>query len=287
MCQLEQAIQEFQNLVRINDSIPDIEDNELDYQWKEKKTGLVWHETDVNAFFQTNNGQMLDAIRHNILDADGINQELKGVLDLIFQWGNILKFSKYKVYQCILGELWRRRDDNHVFQYDIPQTEMRLTIDPSCPVCYNLYNIRTKRFNSSEVTSLETWTKVLAAYDPARFWIYDARVALALLFLSRCGILANYSWFIPKPSSKNIQRICEEINNNNLNAEDADPKESYRRYLDILLRQEPNGRGRLETASHFEKKLFMLGGAIRDRYKRRNQTTRRAIIALGCAQIAH
>ena len=96
---------------------------------------------------------------------------------------------------------------------------------------------------------LSSWTKVLAAYAPDKFCIYDSRVAIALRFLFR-----DKDWFIPNPQGKNVQNTADKL------GKGADPEGSYREYLTLLQNANPNDPGK------YEKKLFMLGGVLAEMY---------------------
>jgi hypothetical protein len=51
---------------------------------------------------------------------------------------------------------------------------------------------------------IASWTKILAAYKPGEFYIYDSRVAIALSYISRELGLPCF-WRIPSPSEKSKQ----------------------------------------------------------------------------------
>ena len=97
---------------------------------------------------------------------------------------------------------------------------------------------------------LSSWTKILAAYDPNRFWIYDTRVAIALCFLD------PYEWFIPGNGGRE-NRIGGVL----IEAQAKNQKDSYNEYLSLLRNDQiaPWMRG------HYEKQLFMLGGLLEER----------------------
>lgn len=287
MCQLEQTIQAFLQQIRENDAIRNIEENELVYRWN------IWDEESVNQHFWELSRRMLA-----VLNGQGDNNDnLHGVMnDIIDKWGGIgtLGEESYNMYESILQALWNHRG-NLAFQYDVPDDiasnwfrkkrqlpqsglRMQLTVDPNYPICSSFYNAATENENNYDVTPLGTWTKVLAAYDPRRFWIYDARVALALRFLH----VDNYSWYMPNPYSPYITELVSNSHpNHQLNNDDATALDSYRQYLTLLLSQELNGNhSKIRTASHFEKRLFMLGGVLRDRYEKGGEEEQNALVEL-------
>ena len=101
-------------------------------------------------------------------------------------------------------------------------------------------------FESVKNTPLASWTKILAAYDPERYWIYDSRVAIALKTL-----VHEYDWFIPRRRNDEVGAYFRCQYTNALTA-----TESYDRYLILLSAVD------VRASSSLEKKLFMLGGQI-------------------------
>lgn len=98
---------------------------------------------------------------------------------------------------------------------------------------------------SKDETPLSSWSKVLAAYDPDRFSIYDTRVAVALRVL-----IPDFRCFLPPA------RGCRETLIRHLGrAGQLSQQESYTRYME-LLRETGDALG-------YERKLFMLGGLLR------------------------
>lgn len=100
---------------------------------------------------------------------------------------------------------------------------------------------------ASSVTPLSSWSKVLAAYAPKKFFIYDSRVAIALKVL-----VPEYAWFLPRSRQTDGRRqltACLRVNDRRAKTQ----AESYRNYLEIL----PEGQ-QLEC----ERTLFMLGRNI-------------------------
>ena len=271
MCQLEQAIKNLLITVHNNSIIPDIDVKDLDYEWKQSRK--TWDEEKVNDYFFILRGEILSSL----IEKTDMTEILKKI---VRSWGGIksLGNDKYSNYQMIIRKLW----ENNEFEIEIgPKNDkLIITIDPNCPVCYNCVKKKTNRMNKKRITPLSTWTKVLAAYDPTRFWIYDARVALALRFLSNIeNGLEHYNWFIP--ASRQYLHEMTVLLNADLDV--AAPKESYQKYISLLLCQEEDRASAnriIKTASHFEKRLFMLGGKLRDLYKTGTPETQNAIIAL-------
>ena len=106
-------------------------------------------------------------------------------------------------------------------------------------------------------TLLSSWTKILAAWDPEKYWIYDSRVAIALAML-----FPEYNWFIPVRRNDSIGSYLRK----GYIGEEMTKQESYAKYLEFLAAVNKPGS--------CEKKLFMLGGGItinlaRSRHKHR------------------
>lgn len=95
-------------------------------------------------------------------------------------------------------------------------------------------------------TLLSSWTKILAAYNPKKYFIYDSRVAIALKFLIR-----EYDWFIPKRRNDTVGSYLR-----NNYQEKLTESQSYQKYLTLLFNVEECKRGICE------KKLFMIGGTL-------------------------
>ena len=99
--------------------------------------------------------------------------------------------------------------------------------------------------SSQSVTPLASWTKVLAAYKPERFNIYDSRVAAALRYL-----IPGTLWFLPPPR-ENRQTLFDHMGRRG----QLSQKETYASYMRLLHEtDDPLG---------YERKLFMLGGLLR------------------------
>lgn len=93
-------------------------------------------------------------------------------------------------------------------------------------------------------TRLATWTKVLAAYRPGKFCIYDSRVAVALRVL-----FPEKRWFLPAPR-ENRSALCGYLGTDG----QMTPRESYAEYMRLL-----NATG---EPVRYERMLFMLGGLL-------------------------
>ena len=93
-----------------------------------------------------------------------------------------------------------------------------------------------------QTTPLASWSKVLAAYDPQQYYIYDSRVAVALKMLYWGD--ERFHWFIPQ--GRELLSVIL-----NKTQESDTQRESYGRYLRLL-----NATG---NAPHYERQLFMLG----------------------------
>ncbi len=97
-------------------------------------------------------------------------------------------------------------------------------------------------------------SKILAAWDPDQYYIYDSRVAIALQKL----YLDQYKFKIPTPNTGNNKAKKKKINETirKLTRQTADNAEAVD-YLNFCAGLRNTGRG-----SEWEKKLFMLGGYI-------------------------
>ena len=211
----------------------------LIYNWKEES------ETDAVFRFQRYHACISEALQNDS------HSQLKCCIESILAWGNISVAKetreRYSAILFGLNAFGRSR-------FTITVGEQELTIDPSCPICYEFIKTTSGKLNrpkNNPPTRLSAWTKILAAYDPTRFCIYDSRVAIALRFLFR-----GDKWFIP-----------DQYNNNNHTiplaatiGRGTEPEESYRDYLTLLQNACPGNPGT------YEKKLFMLGGVLTDMY---------------------
>ncbi len=93
---------------------------------------------------------------------------------------------------------------------------------------------------------LASWTKVLAAYKPGKFCIYDSRVAFALR-----ALMPEECWFLP-PSRKTGNDRYNRLERKG----QLSPRESYEKYMRLLEATDDRVK--------YERKLFMLGGVLAD-----------------------
>lgn len=99
--------------------------------------------------------------------------------------------------------------------------------------------------STQAVTPISSWSKVLAAYDPERYNIYDSRVAAALRFL-----IPDTRWFLPVPHGANRQALFGHFGRRG----QLSQADSYALYLDLLHETgDPLGS---------ERRLFMFGGLL-------------------------
>lgn len=208
-----------------------IQPDRLKYEWDGEDEASVNerfnnYNTRMRAYLGKRNKKCLDCLLHEIIS----------------EWGGIhgLKPQTYSRYLDILQGLWTHKNSETCFQ----TRKSNLSIDPACPIC------------ASSDTHLSSWTKVLAAYAPDEFFIYDSRVAIAL-----CVLYKNENWFIPAPKGNNntpspLQNLRQELMQERNGRRGLTAHESYKKYLK-LLKTVPNGIPR-----HYEKKLFMLGGLL-------------------------
>lgn len=224
------------------------------YFWPKDQNAEL--EDAVNLRFDGYHNRMLTALRRNDNDA------LMEVMRQILLWGGIIRWNEeeqeyrndlrdetYTLFASILRRLYNHWNDNQLFDGgrllvggDFVLANTNTQISYSCPVCTQ--------------TTLSSWTKILAAFDTRRFWIYDSRVAIALSF-----IYANeHIWFIPGANNAEANRLRGEIiqaRGNNA----GNPTDSYRLYLE-KMRGIRNGNP--VNRRHYEKKLFVLGGLLTD-----------------------
>lgn len=100
--------------------------------------------------------------------------------------------------------------------------------------------------SSPSVTPVSSWSKVLAAYDPEQYNIYDSRVAAALRIL-----IPDTRWFLPVPHGENRQALFGYLGRRG----QLSQADSYALYLEMLHETgDPLG---------YERKLFMFGGLLR------------------------
>lgn len=216
---------------RINDYLTKtgIQADRLKYEWDGDD------EASVNERFDNYNKRMRAYLNKQNIKC------LKCLLkEIISEWGGINGLTKetYSRYSDILQGLWTHRKSKTTFQ----TSESNLSIDPACPIC------------ASNITHPSSWTKVLAAYDPDQFLIYDSRVAIAL-----CVLYEDEKWFIPAPKGNNnnpsqLQILRQKLMENRKGKKSLNAHESYKLYLQYL--------GTVSKPRHYEKQLFMLGGLL-------------------------
>ena len=157
---------------------------------------------------------------------------------------------------------WGGNSDNENELNDFCSAAIKLNNTENKNICFVLdQGIPPKnRFNSSrwepncgtKQSRVSFWTKVLAAYKPGYFFIYDSRVALALSFIS---IKSNSPciWAIPQDAGdiqneyfiQNLEdhkKICEVIqkNRDDFKVGQADIPLCYRLYLELLNKLSEN-----------------------------------------------
>jgi len=103
----------------------------------------------------------------------------------------------------------------------------------------------------SVITGISSKSKILAAWEPDRYFIYDARVAIALQKL----YFDEYKFSIPTPkTSENRKAEIKEITGKLKQSRGC--RVNYREFCEGLRK---TGQG-----NQLEKKLFMLGGYIEE-----------------------
>ncbi len=182
----------------------------------------------------------------------------------IFEWGGARKTKHVKQEQTDFANAIQKL--NH---------EGNVDLDAILDTILDLGN--NPKTHSSRIAF---WSKVLAAYKPGKYYIYDSRVAIALSYISRKLALPDV-WRIP-PNSKKCKGICHFSNHSN---------PCYRRYLELLRRlakkekikgrydglspeikdaydkmfdmfQDQNERKQKSIMAHLEKMLFMMKDKI-------------------------
>lgn len=103
--------------------------------------------------------------------------------------------------------------------------------------------VAMEEFYYSTQDGIASWSKILAAWEPDTFFIYDANVAVALQTL----YIRRYLFFLPPSEAEAVKTYYRNQFNNLGEAEYVD----YRGYCDELRR--------LGNGNHLEKRLFMLG----------------------------
>lgn len=167
--------------------------------------------SDVNELFSQWNRDLNEVLSSHV-SRNQKASKLEDIVKKILRWGGIHRFS-----------------DNRLNHY--------------------VNKILDGKFEGQEIdedTLLSSWTKILAAYDPVKYCIYDSRVAIALKIL-----VPEYDWFIPRRRRDDVGSFLRKQYVNPLTE-----AESYKKYLDLLSSVDAQRRGL------YEKKLFMLGGKI-------------------------
>ena len=187
------------------------------YPGLEKRLAYCWHghdETATDRQFEDFNQRLTRAVRRRNPDLELI----RGIIvEIVHVWGGINNYTGLEArYPGLLLEL-----------------------DEENPV------------GTQAVTPVSSWTKVLAAYKPEMFNIYDSRVAAALRFL-----IPDTRWFLPAPR-ENRQALFQYMGRRG----QLSQRESYALYMELLHETgDPLG---------YERKLFMFGGLLRFDAKRK------------------
>ena len=162
-------------------------------------------EGDVDSKFKDWNGKINDILKSHEKNR---GNKLYNVVDEILRWGGI---------------------------YSIGETRKRFYVE----------KINRENCEIDNNTLLSSWTKILTAYDPDEYRIYDSRVAIALRVVA-----PDYAWFLPSRRNMDVIKHLKTIN-----PDEETPKDSYDKYLSILPENQ-------EKRAQCEKALFMLGGAV-------------------------
>ena len=114
-------------------------------------------------------------------------------------------------------------------------------------------NSLLRKGGATSYKRIASWTKILAAYKPGEYFIYDSRVAIALSYISRELSLPCF-WRIPSPREKtaNIQNAAEReirkkiafeaFEKSCTNTRKADIRVCYSLYLRLLKKLAVNNR---------------------------------------------
>ena len=127
--------------------------------------------------------------------------------------------------------------------------------------------------DKASLTPLASWTKVLAAYKPDKFCIYDSRVAISLRFLNILlpvdKRFARGDWYTPAPNkdddTKNLQKGIGPGVNTEFATTTKYASACYQEYCNFINNQIINDR--TIAPKYFEKRLFVLGGLLNDLYE--------------------
>lgn len=104
-------------------------------------------------------------------------------------------------------------------------------------------NMAIEEFYYSKQTGIASWSKILAAWEPKSFFIYDANVAVALQTM----YAGRYLFYLPPSESAAVKTYYRDKFNNLGKREYVD----YRGYCEELRQ--------MENGNRLEKRLFMLG----------------------------
>lgn len=107
-------------------------------------------------------------------------------------------------------------------------------------------NMAMEEFYYGKQTGIASWSKILAAWEPDSFFIYDANVAVALQTM----YAGRFLFYLPPSESAAVRAYYKNQFNNLGEAEYVD----YRGYCEALRQT--------GTGNHLEKKLFMLGRSL-------------------------
>ena len=173
---------------------------------------------DLEYEWKGKNGQETDSLFRefnrdltNAIEGGIINEIYNVIVQIIHVWGKIINYSasaaRYSNAICNL-------DEN-----DPIGTEIRL---PS-------------------------WTKVLAAYNPKKFCIYDSRVVVAL-----CVLFPEVKWFLTDSGNDQVKQIISFMKRKD--SERLSAPESYKKYMELLNDS--------KDKVNLERQLFMLGGLL-------------------------
>ena len=104
-------------------------------------------------------------------------------------------------------------------------------------------NMAMEEFYYSKQTGIASWSKILAAWEPESFFIYDANVAVALQII----YAGRFLFYLPPSESAAVKSYYRDKFNNLGKGEYVD----YRGYCEELRQ--------MENGNRLEKRLFMLG----------------------------
>lgn len=293
-------------LDRLTENIPDKNETQkvrdrlerqTNYFWKrqDEKTvkGLFqkYHEDITTALIPGNELKLPSALKE-VLDWGGIhnNAPMCGKID---ENGGVISLGRYAEYLLLLRELETVADaTNDQPAADVPKRQITNTVAIKImeEIKDDLYPVYCHTA-SNDLTPLASWTKILAAYKPEEFWIYDSRVAIALRFLNQF-LEKKYAqqkrgdWYTPVPKKDDDDgdtSYLQEKIGKGVYTDDSREKQAkrcYQDYCDLLrktgrIEHDRNAAGADaanlkssdEISSSCEKKLFMLGGLLNDLYE--------------------